>query len=300
MASLSNATPSRPRFLDLLTERREIVLAVGALLGLVAALVSMVAPTERALNFGSVVAYVNDAEILRADYDRAIALLQTDRRSALTPEDRRDVLERLIEEELLVQRARDMGLTDSDTSVRKLLIRTMLETVVAQGGPMASDEELRAFFAANHDLFKSPPIVLVDRIVVRKTSPDVQEKLNTIRSSLTNPDLFADTKQKFSDDEIMSLPTDPVPAAKLRDYVGAGAVEKILAMREGEISEVDSESSVEFFHLISRDETTARYEDVRDEVAARFARAQDEEALRHYLAGLKSSADIDVDTSALQ
>jgi hypothetical protein len=86
----------------------------------------------------------------------------------------------------------------------------------------------------------------------------------------------------------------------LRDYVGAGSVEKIVTMGEGEVAEVTSGSAVEFFHLVTRQELAPRYEDVAEEVAARFARARDEESLGNYLGDLKRSADIDIDSSALQ
>jgi hypothetical protein len=131
-------------------------------------------------------------------------------------------------------------------------------------------------------------------------APDSQERLDAIRAALANPDAFGETKKKFSEAEPIPLPTDPVPAAKLRDYVGADSVEKILTMREGEIGEVQTGSSVEFFHLVSRRDIAPRYEDVAEEVAARFARTHDEETLRAYLSDLRSSADIDIDTGALQ
>lgn len=295
------ALPSDNPVAAFVIARREWLLALGALIGLIAALFSVVAPTERALNFGSVVAYVNGGTILRADYERALALLQTDRKSELSAKEKQQVLDRLVEEELLVQKARDLGLTESDPNIRKMLIRTMLDTVATQGKPQPSESELRKYFAENADLFEAAPLIHVERIVVNASAPDAAERLQALSAALAAGEAFAAAKQKWSDSETIPLPTGPIPAAKLRDYVGSAVVETVLALKEGETSApIATGSSTQFFHVASRTAQTPRYEEVADAVAGRYARDQDEQALRDYLQQLKTRAVVDIAPGAIQ
>ncbi len=100
------------------------------------------------------VARVNDVPILREDYERAVAALQADRRGALQPGDRAHVLDRLIEEELLVQRGLELGFVRYDRRVRADLTRAVIDSVVSEVEDAApTEEELHAFFAANRSFF---------------------------------------------------------------------------------------------------------------------------------------------------
>lgn len=295
------ASPSDNPLASFLAARREWLLAIGALAGLIAALVSVVAPTERALNFGSVVAYVNGGTILRADYERALALLQSDRKSELSAKEKSQVLDRLVEEELLVQRARDLGLTESDPNIRKMLIRTMLDTVATQAKAQPSESTLRKYFDENAALFEAAPLIHVERIVIDTAAPDAAERAQAASVALAAGEDFGTVKQKWSDPETIPLPAGPIPAAKLRDYVGSAIVETVLALKEGETSApVATGSTTQIFHVVSRTAQAPSYEDVADAVAARYARDQDEQALRDYLQQLKTRAVIDIAPGAVQ
>jgi len=86
-----------------------------------------------------------------------VQAVATDKRDPLTAEDRAHVLERLIEEELLVQRGLTLGLARQDRRVRADLTATVIDGVVSdasEGEP--SDDELTAFYAANRDFFAGP------------------------------------------------------------------------------------------------------------------------------------------------
>lgn len=97
------------------------VLAAGALLGLAAAGAALLAPRAGPAALpDDVVAVVNGAPVRSADYRRAVAALAADRRDPLGDADRRFVLERLVDEELLVQRALELGLARHDRRVRKI------------------------------------------------------------------------------------------------------------------------------------------------------------------------------------
>lgn len=72
------------------------------------------------------VARVNDTDIQLLEYRRALRLFASEKRDPLRDHDRRLVLERMVEEELLVQHGVASGLVRSDRGVRTAVIQSML------------------------------------------------------------------------------------------------------------------------------------------------------------------------------
>ena len=68
------------------------------------------------------------------------------------------MLDRLIEEELLVQRGIEIGLLDGDATVRKTVAMAVIEFVLAQGGSDALSETSCAHIMKKQTAF-APPIV---------------------------------------------------------------------------------------------------------------------------------------------
>jgi hypothetical protein len=83
-----------------LSERRAIVLlTAGALAGLAAATAGLLAQTREATVIPEgAVAAVNGTAVRRADYERAVEALASDKRSAVVDADKRHVLDRLVDE----------------------------------------------------------------------------------------------------------------------------------------------------------------------------------------------------------
>src|SRR5512134_2842951 len=78
------------------------------------------------------VARVNDVPIRAEDLERLVAALEADKRSPLEDADRARILERLVEEELLVQRAVEIGLVQSEPGVGKALVQALIDAIVAE------------------------------------------------------------------------------------------------------------------------------------------------------------------------
>jgi hypothetical protein len=80
----------------------------------------------------TVVAQVNHMNILRVEYEKALTLLDSEKRDPLTDNDRALVLERLIEEELLVQHGLTEGIMRSDRRLRGAMIESLIEGVTVE------------------------------------------------------------------------------------------------------------------------------------------------------------------------
>jgi len=131
-------------------------LAAGAAAGLLAAALGLMGGMPAAdgdLPQGAV-ASVN-GEILRDDaYQRALEALASDRREPLGPDERRHVLNRLLEEELLVQRGLELGLARHDRRVRGDIVAAVIQVVVAQSeSEPPRDWESERFYQEHREYF---------------------------------------------------------------------------------------------------------------------------------------------------
>jgi len=143
------------------TERRaRIGLAAGALVGILLAAAGVFAPSPSlAGRLGSdAIAWVNDKAISAEDFASRLQQAASDNRNELTDEDRARVVNQLIDEELLVQRGVEIGLADSDQTVRKAISAAMIQLIIAteSSSEQPSEDDLRAFFEDHygpHNLF---------------------------------------------------------------------------------------------------------------------------------------------------
>jgi hypothetical protein len=156
------------RIPELTTNQRSLTLLIcGSILGI---LVAISDPYVSVTDDTNVVAWVNDTAIGKAQYNQALALYSQEKRSSASAQDRTLVLDRLIEEELLVQKAISDGALRNNLSVRQRTLQTMLDSiqsdVVAANGTntASSDKALEGYIEqlrtnATIEWLNSPSIV---------------------------------------------------------------------------------------------------------------------------------------------
>ena len=126
------------------TQRSLTLLICGSILGILFAISD---PYASVTDDTTVVAWVNDTAIGKAQYNQALALYSQEKRSTASAQDRTLVLDRLIEEELLVQKAISDGALRNNLSVRQRTLQTMLDSiqsdvVAANGTNTASSDKV--------------------------------------------------------------------------------------------------------------------------------------------------------------
>ena len=127
--------------------RVRVWLAFGAAAGLALAAASLLRAPDRDTPPEGSVALVNGVPIRTDSFRRLVAALDADRRSPLSDADHRHVLDRLIEEELLVQHAVDLGLVRTDRRVRADLVSAVLAAInAAADGYQPRPDEVEAFY----------------------------------------------------------------------------------------------------------------------------------------------------------
>jgi parvulin-like peptidyl-prolyl isomerase len=277
------------------------LLAAGALLGLAAAAVGLLAgPRDPGALPDGAVAVVNGTPVRRADFERAVAALASDRRGALDEADERRVLDRLVDEELLVQRAFELGLARRDRRVRADLVAAVIESVTSEAAQREpTEEEVRAFFAAERDYFASPGRQQVEQVFVRadgESDPQALARAREAATRLRDGAPAAEVQAATGEAPVAPLPASPLPATKLREYLGPAAVAALEALAPGEVSEpVRAAGGWHVLRLVAREPATApALANVEREVRQELRRRSGDEALRRYLDELRRRAAIRV------
>jgi parvulin-like peptidyl-prolyl isomerase len=280
--------------------RRPIVLLVlGMAAGVVMAAAGLTTGGGSDSLPSDLVALVNGQPIRAEEFERLLAALDTDRRNGLAPDDRRHVLDRLIDEELLVQRGLELGLMRQDRRLRAGLTGAVIASVVAAPRESEPDDaRLRSFYMENGDFFRRLGRIHVRQIFVRAAGDGDSSRAAGRAGEATRRwkagEDYSSLAAELGDRPLAPLPDAPLPVAKLRDYLGPSVARAVLDLETGEISEpIRSASGFHVVQVVAREgDSTPPFEDVRTQVAEEFRRRADERALRAYLDELRSRSRI--------
>ena len=282
--------------------RAVLWLALGATAGIGCAALGLLLSGERDRALpANAAASVNGAVIRLEEYDRAVAAFASDRRDPIGPEERRHVLDRMLDEELLVQRGLELGLARSDRRVRGDIVSAVIELVVSQAdGVEPSEGEVRAFYEENRDYFAHTERLLVQQVFVRaaplRSEDEARARAEQATRRLRAGEPLDRVRETLGDSEVAPVPRDLLPIAKLREYLGPTAARAAEALEVGGAS--DPQRSASGYHvLVLLDRSPGRappLSDVQEEVRAELRRRVSERALRTYLDDLRARADVRV------
>jgi len=277
------------------------LLVLGAGLGVVLAAVGLVTSGRGAapLLADNAVARVNGEPIRVDDYQQVVNALAQDKRDPLDEADRQRVLDRLIDEELLVQRGLELAMPRRDSKVRKDITAAVIDAVVTEVGDVQpSDAELQRFYDEHRDFFTAPGRLRVRQVFCRVASSAearaalarAQQAMRRLRAG----EDFAAVHAASGDSEPLPLPDTPLPPAKLVEYLGPTAARAALSLDVGAVSEpVHSSSGFHVLQAVEREpDTVPPLGEIKSEVIAEFRRRAGERALRAYLDDLRGRAQI--------
>ena len=280
-------------------DRSTTFLALGSTLGLVVAAGGLLAsgrnPGE-ALG-PDTVARVNGVAIRTEDYRRALAAVTADRRVPPDEALRRHVLDRLIDEELLVQRGLELGLPRVDTRVRRDLAAAVIESATAADAPgEPTAPELAAFYEAEREFFARSGRVHLRQVFVAADTPDADGRAAAAAARLRDGADLATVRAALGDPEPAPLPDGPLPVSKLADYLAPTPLRTALMLAPGGVSDpVRSTAGVHVLVLVAREpERVPPLAEIEDEVRVEWHRRAGERALRAQLDALRARATLEV------
>ena len=268
-------------------------LVVGAAVGVALATASLVERGDRNAPVpDDAVAVVNGEPIRRVDFDRAMAAVAADRRD-VDDALRVHVLDRMIDEELLVQRGVELGLAKRDPRVRTDLGAAVIELVSSRAEPddePPTETALRAFYVQHPEYFVRPGRVVVEQAFFR-TSAAAQAG-----HSLAASGAAFDAVQAIGDAVPVPVPERLLPAAKLRDYLGPTAMRAVLDLEPGQVTApVRTGAGWHVIRLIDRELGALRpFAEVRGLVVAEYQRRSGDREIRDFLARRRAQSTIAV------
>jgi len=284
------------------SRRPLFLLAAGTLAGIAIAAAGLLSTAaDEAILPASAVARVNGHTIQRADYERLLTALTQDKRNPVEANHETFVLDRLIEEELLIQRGLELGLAHHDTRVRKDLTMAMVDSVIAGYRDVDTDDAtLRSFFEENQSFFMQAGRFRVRQIWAHaRTMADgdiAYERAREATDRLRSGESFDAVKAELGDAERPPLPGTLLPPNKLTEYLGPTVARSIFDLEVGAISEpIRSSTGFHVVQVLERAATAIpEFDTVRTQVLHEYRRRQADQALRSYLDDLRARADVEI------
>ena len=267
------------------------LLLVGAALGLGASVWSALGVGQSLERYADAVAVVDGVPISKTVYETAIEGLASAKRNPLSDAEKREALDRIIDEELLLQRALTLGMGESDPSSRKALVNAMLQFTIADVSQREpTDAALATFYAERPKLIAPQPL-----LTLRAVSIPLKEgsRAAALKAALDSGVGFDVAVKQFSAEGLL-LPNGPVIPAKIAEYAGATVRDTALSLQGGQsVGPIEIAGRFVFVHLISRTEAPPPpLEAVRDVVAEEWRKREAESAFERYVQGLRRSARI--------
>ncbi len=286
--------------------RSFILLAIGAFVGIMLAAVGFIDFSGSGALPDGVIALVNDGYVSEAKYRVLIEGFARDKRSILSDHEKAFALERLIEEELLVQRGVELGLLKSDTVVRASIVQAIIKSVIAEAAAEEiTPEQLQSFYKENSNFFTYPERLQVRQISFRYSIGDGKADQNDRRGNtlarathayeaLEKGMTFQTVAKRYGDPTIMDIPNTLLPAAKMREYIGPSLLNAAMKMKKGVFSQpLKTPSGYRILMVADRINRRQQSLDaIRKQVEDEYRKRRDDAALREYIDKLKDWADI--------
>ena len=262
-------------------------LIAGALAGLLAAGYGILRQADSGGELPSnAVARVNVQIITRDNFDRAVTRLL----GANDPseDDSARILQRLVEDELLVQRGVELGMAQSDTTVRNAIVDSLVASVTAEADAASpTDEELQQYLEENSDRFSYTAKMSVaawqtdDEAVAQSFITALRDNGETPMSDAIGP--------------IPDLPPGMMPVEVLRDYLGPGIAAAASEMPEGSSAIFARRGRWLVVQILEKKSAVITdLSTVRNRVLLDYRRNLADRSLQDYLDDLQRRAEVDV------
>ena len=269
------------------------LLLLASIIGTFLAIYSIM---ETNKNFSSlpdnIIATVNDKIIPSDKYQTIINLIQNDKRDELTKADREMALDRIIEEELLVQYAYKNGFLEADDLLRKSIVRSVVDSIVEQAlSVVPAEQDLLKFYEVNRQTFAIDEKYRVV-ILSSKNQSDIDEGKVIWQS---NYDLTL-LRQTFKRIDRLDIPTGFISKIRFGTLIGPLLRDKVLSLEVGETSEVLK--TIYGYSIVTlidkKDRVIPEFKEISEIVLQEYKRQQREEILEELLKDLKRQSDIKI------
>ena len=279
--------------MDDLTKHQSI-LGIGLIIGILLAALAIVEKNN--ITDQNWAAKIEDQLIPYERYQMQLEGLAKDKRSPLTNQDKEYVLERMIEEELLIKRAIDLGMLENNPMARGTIVQQMIKNIVAEGSRIEPQEnELIEFFQENIGFFTKANRLRVRQIFFSQDDfgDEAFVKANDAFVRLNKGENFEEVALSGSK-SALKIPDTLMNLSKVREYIGPSLMREAQLLKPGYSSAPNKVSGgYKIIYLVDREDAIQpEYSNIRSAVLSEFLKRRDDQSLRKYLDNLKKWYDV--------
>ena len=236
------------------------------------------------------IARVGEKEISRQKFEEIIKVLDDQSKSELTLEKKNLIRERLIDEELLIQRAIELDLVRNDSLVKGNVIQTMFQYII-NSNELAepSEVELREYFSKEKNYFSSGKRFKLKNYTFRNL-----RDAETARNSLNQGNLESFLKIVETENSV-DLPNVFLTPQKIRDYLGPKVLKELPSLEKGGFSnilEINQVPSIVICIDVLLD-NNPKFEEIIDQIKNKFIRDREDSLVKEYIEHLRNFYEIE-------
>ncbi len=274
--------------------KHHYILGSGLIIGIFLAALTIVEKNN--LSDQNWAAKIEDRLIPFERYEMQLEGLANDKKSPLTKKDKEYVLERMIEEELLIKRAIDLGMLENNPMARGTIVQQMIKNIISEGSRIEPEEkELIEFFEENIGFFTKANRLRVRQIYFSQDDfgDKVLKEAEDAFTRLLKGETF-DQIALSGSNSALKVPDTLMNLSKVREYIGPSLMREAQLLKPGQFSEPKKVSSgYKIIYLVDREDAAQpEYSDIRSSVLSEFSKRKDDQSLRTYLDNLKKWYDV--------
>ena len=253
------------------------------------------------------VALVNDVVISEDQFLKYASNLGAD----IQPEDDVEILEllleRMIEEELLVQRGIELDLHKKDIGVRKEMIKQVIDFIIQVEKNQVNEEDIRDFYNENIGKYTPTEKIQFHSIYINSLNKEsvllgtesdlktLQPKLLKLYDELKTTD-FLEIKSKFDENNFFEVPNKLINIKDCNLLFGKSICNQIASLNLDEVSQpIFFDNGYFIFKLvdqIKQEIDEKYYNEIKEKIIFDYNNGLDDEKLKNYLKYLKDNSEI--------
>ena len=245
---------------------------------------------ETNFHLDQAIARVGEKEISRQRFEEIIKVLDDQSNSELTLEKKNLIRERLIDEELLIQRAIELDLVRNDSLVKGNVIQTMFQYIINSNELVEpSEAELREYFSKEKNYFSSGRRYKLKNYTFRNLN-DAETAINFLNQS--NLESFLKLVETES---AIDLPNVFLTPQKIRDYLGPKVLDELPSLEKGGFSnifEINEVPSIVICIDILLD-NNPKFEEIAEQIKNKFIRDREDSLVKEYIENLRNFYEIE-------
>ena len=262
--------------------KHHYILGLGLVIGIFLATLTIVEKNN--ISDQNWAAKIEDQLIPFERYEMQLEGLANDKRSPLTKQDKEYVLERMIEEELLIKRAIDLGMLENNPMARGTIVQQMIKNIISEGSRIETEEkELIEFFEENIGFFTKANRLRVRQIYFSQDDfgDRVLREAKNAFTRLLKGETF-DQVVLSGSNSALKVPDTLMNLSKVREYIGPSLMREAQLLKPGQFSEPKKVSDgYKIIYLVDREDAAQpEYSNIRSFVLSEFSKRRDDQSLR--------------------